>query len=85
MRFISGFGIGVLLGLFYAPASGKATRRRLIHEAEELSDLPERKAAQIAEMGKAKAGEMGAEIGRQAAEAAVQAVTDTLMQRDRTA
>lgn len=85
MRFFCGFGIGIALGLLYAPASGKTSRNRLVHKIQELSHLPEQKVAELAEEGKEKAGELGARVGRQAAEAAVQAVADDLREKTKTA
>lgn len=85
MKFFIGFGIGVALGMLYAPAPGSESRAWLARRTQALSDLPEQKAAEWAEEGKEKAGELGARLGREAAEAATQAVADELRERTRTA
>lgn len=85
MRFLLGFGIGVVLGIVFAPAPGEETRDRLLDKARELVHLPERKiqekAQEIAEVSKDRAGEIGSRVGRQAAEAAVQAVKDEVLNK----
>lgn len=78
MKFLFGFALGVTLGLLYAPAPGKETRRRLAEKARELPELPQQKARQIAASAKAKAGDLGAKLGRQAAEAAVEKATPNI-------
>lgn len=85
MKFILGLGTGIVLGLLCAPASGEQTRQQLLDRARELSDLPERKAAEMAENAKDKAGELGAKLGRQAAEAAVETATSKISGKDKTA
>lgn len=85
MRFVVGLGIGVALGLLYAPAPGEVNRNWLMRKAGELSNLPARKLQQVAEAGKEKAGDLGARIGRQAAEAAVQSVEDKFTAQGKTA
>ena len=86
MKFLVGFGIGVALGVIFAPASGEQTRRTLRDKATDLAHLPEKKAAQAAESAKSKAGELGARVGQQEAEAAVQSVKDELLgERNKTA
>jgi gas vesicle protein len=75
MKFLFGLAIGVALGLLYAPAPGEETRRRLAEKARELPELPQQKAREIAASVKAKAGDLGAKLGRQAAEAAVEKAT----------
>jgi gas vesicle protein len=85
VKFILGLGTGIVLGLLCAPASGEQTRQQLLDRARELSDLPERKAAEMAENAKDKAGELGAKLGRQAAEAAVETATSKISGKDKTA
>lgn len=75
MKFVFGLAIGVALGLLYAPAAGEETRRRLAEKARELPELPQQKAREIAASAKAKAGDLGAKLGRQVAEAAVEKAT----------
>ena len=79
MRFLLGFGIGVVLGMVFAPAAGQETRRKLRERAAELAQLPQEKVAHAANVAKEKAGELGARIGRQAAEAAVETVKDQVI------
>jgi gas vesicle protein len=78
MKFVFGLAVGVVLGLLYAPARGEETRRRLVEKARELPDLPQEKAREIAASAKAKAGDLGAKLGRQAAEAAVEKATPNI-------
>ena len=81
MRFVLGFAIGVALGVLYAPASGEKTRRLLLEKARELPGLPQQKAREIAASAKAKAGNLGSKLGRQAAEAAVEKATPNVASR----
>ena len=76
-KFLLGFGIGVGLAMLFAPASGEETRGRILDKAQDLSDLPRKKAAQMADMSKEKAGRVGADV-RRAAEGAVEAVKQNL-------
>jgi gas vesicle protein len=68
-----------------APARGRETRARLKEKAQNLADLPRKKAAQIADVSKEKAGELGAKIGREAAESALEAVKENVLGQDKTA
>jgi gas vesicle protein len=79
MKFFLGFAIGVALGTVFAPASGEETRRWLKRKAEDASRLPKRKMREAADATREKAGDMGARIGRQAAESAVQAVENKVV------
>lgn len=79
MKFIFGFAIGVALGLLYAPARGEETRRKLLEKIRELPELPQQKEREIAATAKIKAGDLGAQLGRQAAEAAVESATPNAM------
>jgi gas vesicle protein len=85
VKFLLGLGIGVVLGVLCAPASGEETRQQLVNRARDLSELPQRKAAEMAEDAKQKAGDLGARIGRQAAEAAVETATGKVSGKDKTA
>jgi gas vesicle protein len=73
------------LGIIFAPAPGEETRTRLASRARELVHLPERKVQEkvqeATDASKAKAGEIGSRVGRQAAEAAVQAASDEMLNR----
>lgn len=79
MRFLLGLFTGMSLGLIFAPARGEETRAELARRVSELSELPAQKAAEVAQAGKQKAGDIGAEVGRRAAEAAVEAASDGLL------
>jgi gas vesicle protein len=78
MKFLLGLGVGIALGLLYAPARGEETREQLLAAARDLSDLPRRTANEVAAKAREKAGELGAKVGRQAAEAAVDSATKAL-------
>jgi gas vesicle protein len=78
-RFLIGFGVGIALGMIFAPAKGSETRDRLRDKAQELADLPRKKAVQMADVSKEKAGELGEGIGRQTPEAAVEAVKQNIL------
>ena len=79
MKFLLGVMAGVALGLVFAPAEGRRVREELAEKAREWSEVPAQKAAQMAEAGKQKAGDLGARVGREAAEAAVEAATDRVL------
>jgi gas vesicle protein len=85
IKFVLGFGIGVALGMVFAPARGSETRARLIGRVEEVAELPRKKAAQMTDVTKERAGELGERIGRQAAEAAVDAVKNKVLGSDKSA
>lgn len=79
MKFLLGFATGVALGTVFAPASGAETRHWLKQKAEDASRIPGRKLSEAADAGREKAGDMGARIGRQAAESAVQAIENKVV------
>ena len=85
MRFLLGFAIGFGISLLFAPASGEETRRSLMQAAQDLMDLPWQKAQEAAEAAKQKAGELGSQVGRQAAESAVQAMEDNVLGKNKSA
>lgn len=70
LRFIAGLVCGAGVGLLIAPASGESTRRRLLQAARDPEQLAREAVTNIRE----KAGEMGADLGRQAAQKAVDQV-----------
>lgn len=70
LRFIAGLLCGAGVGLLIAPASGESTRRRLLQAARDPEQLAREAVTNIRE----KAGEMGADLGRQAAQKAVDQV-----------
>jgi gas vesicle protein len=83
MKFVLGFAIGVALGIVFAPAPGSETRRELKNKVHELSDYPERKinekVQEAAASAQEKAGDIGSRVGRDAAQAAVKAVTSEVL------
>lgn len=82
LQFVLGFGIGFALALAFTPASGEQSRRLIANKARELIQFPSRKIEEetrkAAELAKEKAGQIGSDVGRQAAEAAVDAVEKNL-------
>jgi gas vesicle protein len=62
--FLAGLGIGAVIGVLYAPKSGKETREDLLNVAREAKE----KAAECVEQGKQKASELVEEGKRQAKE-----------------
>lgn len=80
MKFLLGFGIGLGLALLFAPASGEETRRQL---ADRVRVVARQKTERAAEAARQKAGEVGSRIGREAAEAAVEKLTDDVLGREK--
>ena len=70
LKFIAGLVCGAGVGLLMAPASGEDTRRRLAQAARNPEELAREAVSNIRE----KAGDMGADLGRQAAQKAVDQV-----------
>ena len=70
LKFIAGLVCGAGVGLLIAPASGEDTRRRLAQAAHNPEELAREAVSNIRE----KAGDMGADLGRQAAQKAVDQV-----------
>lgn len=70
LKFIAGLVCGAGVGLLIAPASGERTRRRLVQAVREPEELARETVTNIRE----KAGDMGADLGRQAAQKAVDQV-----------
>jgi gas vesicle protein len=85
MKFILGFAIGLGMALLVAPASGTETRRQIKERIRELAHLPHKKLEHAAEAAKAQAGELGSKIGREAAEAAVEKITDQVLGTEKSA
>jgi gas vesicle protein len=84
-KFLLGFGVGVALGIMFAPAKGEETRARLREKAGEIANLPRKKAAEMADASKQKAAELGEKIGRQTAEAVVEVVKQSVVGKDKSA
>ncbi|HEX3104443.1 MAG TPA: YtxH domain-containing protein [Terriglobales bacterium] len=86
MKFVLGFAIGVALGMVFAPAPGSDTRRELKNKIRELGRYPEQKIEEKVQQAAAsveqKAGEIGSRVGRDAAQAAVKAVTSEVLEDD---
>lgn len=78
MKFLIGMGLGIALGLLIAPARGEETRERLMREAEDLAQAPRRKMEEAIADAREAAGDKGAEIGRKAAERAVDKITESV-------
>lgn len=75
MKFLLGLALGFTGAVLFAPASGRETRRKLMGEAHEfageLQEQFQETQEKVAEAARAKAGEIGGALGRQAAQAAV--------------
>ncbi|HLZ40170.1 MAG TPA: YtxH domain-containing protein [Candidatus Sulfotelmatobacter sp.] len=88
-RFLLGFAVGMGVGMLFAPASGEETRDLLAERAREWMEISQRKieekVEEAAQVAKAKAGDLGSQIGRQAAENAVQTVERNVLGKNKTA
>ncbi len=82
MKFLMGLFLGFGVGLLVAPASGEETRRNLAENLNDLSEVPVRKMREAAEAAQEKAGEIGANVGRKVAEAAVEALREGALPAD---
>ncbi len=79
LRFLLGLGLGYGLGLLIAPASGEETRRQLMQQGEE-------KLADVVQVGRERAGEIGREASQKAFdEAAKRTVGQDIVDRSRQA
>lgn len=78
MKFLLGLGVGIGLGLLFAPARGEETREKLMRQAEDLAEAPRRKMEETISDARQAAGDKGAEIGRKAAERAVDKITESV-------
>jgi gas vesicle protein len=70
LKFLIGIGCGVGLGLLVAPAPGAETRRQLLELAKNPREAARRKVQEVRE----DIAQMGANLGRQVAEKAVDKV-----------
>ena len=75
MKFVLGLLSGVALGLIFAPASGEETRERLMNEANELAEMPRRKAQEAVDSGREKVGELAKQKAEEAYSNAVDKVS----------
>jgi len=85
MKFLLGFAIGFAGAVLFAPAPGQETRRRLLQRARDWQRVPERKAEEIAEAAEKRGGDIGASVGRRAAESAVEAVKQGVLGENKSA
>ncbi|MBV8051946.1 MAG: YtxH domain-containing protein [Acidobacteriaceae bacterium] len=85
MKFLVGLAIGFAGAILFAPAPGQETRQRLIEKSRDWRRVPEKKAEEMAEAAEHKAGDIGAEIGRRAAESALEAVKGNVLGQNKTA
>jgi gas vesicle protein len=75
LKFVIGLGCGIGLGLLIAPASGEETREQLLELASRSGDVARQTVQQVRE----DIAQMGANLGRQVAEKAVdKGIPDTL-------
>ena len=70
LKFLIGIGCGVGLGLLIAPARGEETREQLMELASRPTDVARQKVQEVKE----GIAQMGADLGRQVAEKAVDKV-----------
>ena len=78
LKFLAGIGAGVGLGLMIAPAAGRETRRQLMDIAKDPTGAVRDQVQQVRQ----KAGDIGANLGRQAAQQAVdKVIPDKLKER----
>jgi gas vesicle protein len=70
LKLMAGILCGAAVGVLIAPAPGSRTRRRLMQAARHPEELGREAVANIRE----KAGEIGGNVGRQAAQKAVDRV-----------
>jgi gas vesicle protein len=70
LKFMAGILCGVGAGLLIAPEPGEQTRRRLMRVVQEPEEIAREAVSNVRE----KAGDMGANLGREAAQRAVDRV-----------
>jgi gas vesicle protein len=78
LKFVAGIGAGIGIGLMIAPAAGRDTRRQLMDVAKDPTGAVRDQVEQVRQ----KAGNIGANLGRQAAQQAVdKVIPDKLNER----
>jgi gas vesicle protein len=78
LKFLAGIGTGVGIGLMIAPSAGKETRRQLLDITKDPTGAVRDQVEQVRQ----KAGDVGANLGRQAAQQAVdKVIPDKLNER----
>ncbi len=89
MGFLFGVAVGYFVGTMIAPRSGEETREMLADRAREALRGPaekiEARAREAARRTEQKAGDIGSEIGRKAAESAVRSVSEGVLGDERSA
>ena len=85
LSFVVGLSVGAVVALLSTPVSGEETRAWLSRKAEEVSDISQEKAEQVTEAAKEKTGDLGSQVGRRAAEAAVEAAKENILPTDKSA
>ena len=85
LSFIIGLSVGAVVALLSTPVSGEETRAWLNRKVEEMKEISQQKAAQATDAVKEKAGDLGSQIGRRAAEAAVEAAKENILPTDKSA
>lgn len=80
LKFLAGIGTGVGIGLMIAPAAGRDTRRQLLDIAKDPTAAARRQVQAVRQ----KAGDIGANLGRQAAQQAVDKVIPDKLNERRT-
>ena len=85
LSFIVGLSVGAVVALLATPVSGEETRAWLSRKAEEMSEIPLEKAEQATEAAKERAGDLGSQVGRRPAEAAVEATKESILPTDKSA
>jgi gas vesicle protein len=79
MKFLFGFVLGFGGALLLAPDRGDVTRRRLMEKAQTVANTSKERmdntVQNLSETARAKAGDIGSEVGRRAAEAVVASMT----------
>ena len=83
LRFIFGLGIGVGLGMIFAPASGEETRNMIAENLGEIATAPRQKLDEALGNVQEQAGEIGKRFGENLAESAVGAVRPNLGNKQR--
>ncbi|HYX53231.1 MAG TPA: YtxH domain-containing protein [Candidatus Limnocylindrales bacterium] len=71
LKFMTGLLCGVGVGLLIAPAAGEQTRQQLMRAVQDPNAIVREKMQDVRE----KVGEVGANLGRQAAQQAMDKVT----------
>lgn len=79
LKFFGGLLCGVGIGLLVAPAEGEETRRQLMRAVQDPNAVARERLQDVRD----KVGEMGANVGRQAAQQAVDKVTPDALKTPR--